>query len=117
MAIDTSNFAFPKSTKLTVEAKRDKRVKDESLEDAARKAVRKRDGMRCSVPGCREAGLHLHHIVYRSKSKKLRWSTGNLCYLCIGHHGLEHGGKITISGNADEELIVTGEAKYLRFVL
>lgn len=119
MAMDTSGFAFPKASKgkLKVEEKRAKRLTDESLEDLARKAVRKRDGVRCSVPGCRDAGVHLHHIVYRSRSKKLRWATSNLCYLCVAHHQLEHGGKISISGNADDELIVVGDRKYLEFKL
>jgi len=116
MGIDFTGFAFPKG-KLAVEAKREKRVTDDSLEDAARKAVRLRDGTRCSVPGCREAGAHLHHIVYRSRSKKLRWATSNLCFLCIAHHALEHAGRIHISGNADDELTITGDKKDLQFKL
>lgn len=118
MAIDTSDFAFPKTRKLRVEVKREQRVKDESLEEKARKAVRLRDGWHCVVPGCKEAGVHLHHIVYRSRSKKLRWAISNLAYLCVAHHRLEHGGKITIHPRlADGELLITGEAKYLKFKL
>lgn len=116
MGIDYGSLAFPKG-KLAVEAKREKRLTDESLEDAARKAVRLRDGARCTVPGCREAGVHLHHIVYRSRSKKLHWATSNLCFLCVAHHRLEHAGRIRVTGNADDELTITGEAKYLRFRL
>ncbi len=114
MGIDTSMLAFPKGQP-GVALKRAKRLTDESQEDVARKAVRKRDGRRCAVPGCREDGVHLHHIVYRSKSKKLRWQTSNLCFLCTAHHAWEHAGKITITGNADEELVVKGERKYLAF--
>ena len=116
MGIDWSGFAHPKGA-LRVEVKREQRVKDESLEDKARKAVRKRDGARCSVPGCRESGVHLHHIVYRSKSKALKWASSNLCYLCVAHHALQHAGKISISGNADEELIMKGDRKWLAFRL
>lgn len=102
---------------LRAERKRRKRLDDDTLEAEARKAVRARDGSRCAVPGCREHGAHLHHIVYRSKSRALRWAIGNLCFLCVAHHQLEHAGKITLSGNADEELIVTGDKRYLEFKL
>jgi hypothetical protein len=116
VGIDYSVLAHAKG-KLRVDEKREKRIEDESLEDKARKAVRLRDGARCSVPGCREPGAHLHHIVYRSRSKKLRWATSNLCFLCVAHHRLEHAGRISISGNADDELVITGDPKDLRFRL
>ena len=116
MGIDWSLFAIPKG-ELRVESKRRKRLDDQQLEDDARRAVRQRDGLRCSVPGCREKGEHLHHIVYRSRSKALRWATNNLCFLCVAHHALEHAGKISISGNADDELLVTGDKAYLEFKL
>lgn len=117
MGVDYNGFAFPKAQKLRVEAKREKRLVDEAMEDAARAAVRVRDGMRCSVPGCREKGTELHHIVRRSRSKAKRWEISNLCYLCHAHHSLEHGGKIHIARKADGELIVTGARKYLEFRL
>ena len=116
MGVDYSEFKFGKG-KLQVEAKREKRLTDDSLEDIARKAVRRRDGQRCAVPGCREHGAHLHHIVYRSRSKKLRWATSNLVFLCVAHHRLEHAGRITISGNADEELLINGKKADLKFKL
>lgn len=117
MGIDYAALKFGKG-QLGVEVKREKRVTDESLEDAARKAVRLRDGWHCVVPGCKEAGIHLHHIVYRSRSKKLKWAHHNLCYLCVAHHQLEHAGKITIQPRtAEGELIVTGDARYLKFKL
>jgi hypothetical protein len=55
--------------------------------------------------------------VYRSRSRTLRWATANLCFLCPAHHALEHAGKITISGNADEHLTITGAKEYLEFKL
>jgi 5-methylcytosine-specific restriction endonuclease McrA len=116
MGIDMTGFAFPKG-KLRVEAKREKRLTDESLEAQARRAVRRRDGKRCTVPGCRDDGIHLHHIVYRSRSKKLRWATSNLCYLCRAHHELEHAGRITIRGDADVHLEILGDKKDLAFKL
>ena len=117
MGIDWSLFAIPKVQKLRVEESRDKRLTNQQLEAKARRAVRIRDGMRCSVPGCREKGEHLHHVVYRSKSRARKWDTSNLCFLCPAHHALEHAGKITISGNADEHLTITGDKKYLEFKL
>lgn len=116
MGIDYSKLAHPKPA-LRVEQKRAKRLSDAQLEKDARNAVRHRDGWTCRVPGCKEAGVHLHHVVYRSKSKALRWHRSNLCYLCAAHHAMEHAGRITISGNADEELVITGARKDLAFKL
>lgn len=83
-------------------------------ERAAREIVRKRDGGRCRIPNCNERSAHLHHIVYRSKSKRLRWDPRNLCSLCADHHALVHAGHIQIGGNADEAIIVTGNINALR---
>jgi len=43
--------------------------------------------------------------------------TQNNCLICTGHHALRHAGKIQIQGNADEELIITGDVDALRFRL
>lgn len=75
----------------------------------------KRDQGRCVVPRCWQYGKHLHHIVYRSKSKGLRWATSNTCLLCTDHHRLEHAGEITITGNADVAIVVTGDVDRLKF--
>lgn len=51
---------------------------------------------------------------------RARWSqqfARNLCSLCVDHHALVHAGEIQISGNADEEIIVTGNVDALRFRL
>lgn len=114
MGIDTSMLKYGKPEPRVV-AKREKRLTKLEQERLCRAAVRLRDKGRCVVPGCKELSQHLHHIVYRSKGGK--WRTENICSLCVAHHALVHGGKITISGNADEELIITGDAKYLRFRL
>ena len=102
---------------LRVETKRERRLSEAEAERAARIAVRKRDGGRCVVPGCKEAAAHLHHIIFRSQSKRLKWQTGNLCSLCPAHHALLHAGRIQITGDADDELIITGERKDLAFRL
>ncbi len=96
-------------------ARRDKI--DAKDERACREIVRKRDKGKCRIPGCLERSTEAHHIVYRSKSKARRWDPANLVSLCREHHQLRHAGVITISGNADEEIIVTGDVDRLRFRL
>ncbi len=90
---------------------------DAQAERVCRGIVTKRDHHRCVVPRCRQYGKHLHHIVYRSKSKGLRWATSNTCLLCVDHHRLEHAGEITIRGNADAHLVITGNVDALTFRL
>ena len=116
MAIDYSGFAIPKGEPRCVAKARAKKL-DAKNERAAREITRKRDKGKCRVPGCKEPAQHLHHIVYRSQSKAKRWQTGNLCWLCVDHHRLEHAGKISISGDADQELIISGDVDALRFRL
>ncbi len=67
------------------------------------------------VPRASFDEAHLHHIVYRSKGGK--WHPGNIASLCPSHHQMVHLGKITIRGNADEELIIEGDTAALRFKL
>jgi hypothetical protein len=90
---------------------------DARNERAAREIVRKRDGGKCRIPGCREQARHVHHIIFRSKSRGQRWNPANLVNLCPDHHRLVHAGVVSISGNADEEIIVTGDVNRLRFRL
>jgi 5-methylcytosine-specific restriction endonuclease McrA len=90
---------------------------DAKNERAAREITRKRDHGRCRIPNCHERATELHHIVARSQSKRRRWETSNLVWLCREHHQLRHAGEIQISGNADSEIIVTGDINKLRFRL
>ena len=72
---------------------------------ATERAVKQRDGHRCSVPGCRSARfLHVHHVVWRSHGGGHEME--NLTTLCGGHHGAVHRGEITITGRAPQ-LVVT----------
>jgi 5-methylcytosine-specific restriction endonuclease McrA len=89
---------------------------DAKAERTCRALVKQRDDNRCRVPGCRRFGKHLHHIVYRSKSKGLRWATSNTCLLCVDHHRLEHAGEIRIRGNADRHLVITGDVDRVKRV-
>jgi hypothetical protein len=90
---------------------------DAKAERLCRAFVRKRDNKRCIIPRCQKYGSHMHHIVYRSKSKGLRWATSNNCLLCVDHHRLEHAGEITIRGNADKQLVITGNVDALNIRL
>lgn len=87
-------------------------------ERACREIVRARDKGRCRVPNCNERGdVEMHHIVPCSRSSKLKWDPRNNCLLCKNHHGLRHAGVISISGNADDELVITGDVDRLKFRL
>lgn len=109
--------AIPKPEPRCITKKRAEKV-DAKNERACREIVRKRDGGKCRIPGCIERGrTEAHHIVYRSKSKQRRWDPANLVTLCKSHHDLRHAGVIRISGNADEEIIVTGDVNALTFRL
>jgi 5-methylcytosine-specific restriction endonuclease McrA len=90
---------------------------DAKQERACREITRSRDGGKCRIPGCSERATELHHIVPRSQSKAKRWLTSNCLWLCTTHHQLRHASVITISGNADGEIIVTGDVNRLRFRL
>lgn len=108
--------AIPKPEPRCVTKKRRDKV-DARDERACREIVRARDKGRCQIPNCNERGVEAHHIVFRSKSKARRWDPANLVSLCQDHHRLRHAGVIQISGNADMEIIVTGDVDRLRFRL
>jgi hypothetical protein len=61
--------------------------------------VRRRDGGRCRVPGCRSArGLEIHHIAHREHGGGHEAS--NLILLCSSCHTAHHDGILTIRGTA-----------------
>jgi 5-methylcytosine-specific restriction endonuclease McrA len=107
-------LAKPEPSCVTKKRKQKMEAKNER---EARAIVRDRDHGCCRIPNCRERGVHMHHIIYRSKSKRLKWDTRNLVLLCVDHHRLEHAGEIQISGNADDEIVVRGNIDALRFRL
>jgi hypothetical protein len=66
--------------------------------------VHRRDGGRCTVPGCRSSrNLELHHIVARADDGT--HDPKNLVLLCDGHHAALHRGKLTIRGHAPDGLV------------
>jgi 5-methylcytosine-specific restriction endonuclease McrA len=113
-----SGLKFHKGEKLRVEEKRDRRLTNEEKERKCRDAVWRLYGRKCTVPGCKEGAVHQHHIVFRSRSVRLKYEPTNRAPICQAHHDLVHGGKIQIHPRtADGELLVTGERKYLEFKL
>ena len=61
--------------------------------------VRRRDGNRCCVDGCRAARhCHIHHIVPRAAGGSHK--PENICLVCSSHHRALHDGLLTISGIA-----------------
>jgi hypothetical protein len=61
--------------------------------------VRRRDGNRCCVDGCRAARhCQIHHIVPRAAGGGHQPS--NLCLVCSSHHRALHDGLLTITGKA-----------------
>ncbi len=108
--------AIPKPEPRCVSKARKDKI-DAKDERACREIVRKRDGGKCRIPGYIERAAEAHHIVYRSHSKARRWHPQNLVSLCQDHHRLQHAGVIRITGNADDEIFVTGDVDALRFRL
>jgi len=64
---------------------------------AIRRAVRERDGARCSFPGCESRRTDLHHITWWSMGGET--SLDNLQPLCRRHHGLVHQKSYIITRN------------------
>lgn len=107
---------IPKPEARCVTKRRTEKIEAKN-ERACREITRKRDLGKCRVPGCIDRALHLHHIQYRSASSKRKWATGNCVWLCADHHKLEHAHEIRISGDADGEILVTGNIDLLKFRL
>jgi predicted restriction endonuclease len=117
MGIDTSMLKYGKPAPRVVE-KRQKRLTAAERERECREEVWRLYGRHCCVPGCREKATEQHHIVYRSRSIRLKYEPTNRAPLCGAHHQLLHAGKITIEPrNAGGILIIRGERKYLEFKL
>ena len=61
--------------------------------------VKRRDGGRCCVPGCRSSRyLEIHHVIAREQGGSHK--ADNLTLLCDGHHRALHEGKLSITGSA-----------------
>ena len=98
-------------------AKRKKRLDAAKAEILCRAEVRRLYGSGCAIPGCREKAVHQHHLVYRSRSKRLMYEPTNRAPLCVSHHRLVHDGLIHLRRDEDGELIVSGPKDLLKFKL
>jgi hypothetical protein len=71
----------------------------QDIAPATRKLVLRRDGDRCTVPGCRSSQfIELHHIVPRAEGGG--HEPENLTMLCGAHHDARHSGRLRIRGRA-----------------
>ncbi len=103
---------------LRVEAKRERRVDNDKAERECRAETKRLYGLKCVIPGCKEsAPVHQHHVVFRSRSRALKYDPRNRRPVCQVHHDLIHAGKIAMHFADDGELLVTGDRKYLEFKL
>jgi hypothetical protein len=78
----------------------------QTIPPAVRRAVLRRDGGKCRVPGCRHAVYtDVHHLALRSEDGE--HSLDNLVTLCSAHHYASHNGKLIITGSASSHLHFT----------
>jgi 5-methylcytosine-specific restriction endonuclease McrA len=69
----------------------------QTIPPALRRAVLRRDGARCTVPGCRHATfVDVHHLLPRSEGGDN--TSENLVTLCSAHHRAIHRGELHIEG-------------------
>jgi hypothetical protein len=75
----------------------------QSIPPARRRAVERRDGGRCRVPGCRHATfVDVHHLQLRSEGGTEELD--NLLTLCAAHHRALHRGRLRIEGTPSQGL-------------
>ncbi len=74
-----------------------------------RRAAYVRDGGRCAFPGCTNACVELHHIVFRRHGGPP--TLANAAWLCAYHHWLAHEGRWTLERDpATGDYLWTGPA-------
>jgi 5-methylcytosine-specific restriction endonuclease McrA len=66
---------------------------------ALRRAVRERDGYRCTFPGCESRKTDIHHIRHWSNGGQTK--LGNLILICRAHHVIVHDSGYAITATAD----------------
>jgi hypothetical protein len=75
----------------------------QTIPPALRRAVLRRDGTRCRVPGCRHATfVDVHHLVPRADGGA--HTSDNLVTLCSAHHRATHRGALLIEGTVSTGL-------------
>ncbi len=72
----------------------------QSIPPAIRRAVIRRDGGHCTVPGCRSVWIDVHHLTFRSEQGDN--DMGNLTSQCSAHHARIHAGLLIAEGRAPD---------------
>jgi hypothetical protein len=76
----------------------------QAIPPVIRRAVIRRDGGRCVVPGCRHAVfVDIHHLVPRSEGGG--HDPDELIVLCSAHHRAQHRGQLMIEGRVSTGLV------------
>ena len=89
----------------SLDAERPGRAKQD-VPPRIRQFVWRRDGGKCTVPGCRSANhIELHHIIAREHGGT--HDPSNLTLICDSCHAAIHRGLITLTGKAPDALVVT----------
>ncbi|HJL20181.1 MAG TPA: hypothetical protein RMH99_31230, partial [Sandaracinaceae bacterium LLY-WYZ-13_1] len=68
----------------------------QSIRPAVRRAVARRHGNVCAVPGCTNATCHVHHLEPRAEGGS--HGPDNLIWICDSHHRAVHDGRLVIRG-------------------
>ncbi|MBI2894956.1 MAG: hypothetical protein HYY06_15485 [Deltaproteobacteria bacterium] len=77
------------------------RKASQSIPPAIRRAVLRRDGGRCTVPGCSNSlWIDVHHLTFRSEQGDN--GMGNLTVQCGAHHARIHKGLLLVEGRAPD---------------
>lgn len=78
MSIDYSQMAFPKGKNLV------KKKKTKDISKTNREEIKKLFKGKCGL--CGKAGVHIHHIIYKSEDKSKIDDIDNLILLCLECH-------------------------------
>ena len=75
---DWEGMAFPKSSKMVLKAKQ------KDISKTNRENIKKLFKGKCGL--CGQAGVHIHHIVYKSEDRSKIDDFNNLILLCVECH-------------------------------
>ena len=91
----------PSATRSASESDREPARATQDVAPRVVRFVKRRDGGRYCVPGCRSARyVEIHHVVPREAGGS--HEPDNLTFLCDGHHRALHQGKLAITGSAPQ---------------
>ena len=85
MSIDYSKMTFPKNSKTVL------KTKPKDISKTNREEIRKLFKGKCGL--CGQAGVHIHHIVYKSEDRSKIDDFNNLILLCLECHQKVHNNK------------------------